>query len=1572
MPPANDPGAGSARAPVDRQLLDAARHRVGSPSGESAGHWTACTAPGKVLVVDPDGALRACEFGAEPLGDAKSGLDDLLERAERELGSALADAQLPLPHCRGCAVWCSADLHAAAPLVRDHGKRNPAAHDSERIAVVRLDAAGTNPRFAEPTFTANLAAFPEVVFDGADTLAASVLAACVAAWRQLAEPPRVTLRMRRLAELDRAVATLDGSRVGRLELVLTRADEPAIAMLAALADRLGAPASVGFTLTPDGWFDFEQTIDVAARHGATVQLRILDRNGVVPLDGLSVEQASLVRDAILERWNRLHGAERPASLADGDFDRLCQELRALVGRAVEAAHHQAEPIAPLALPPLDHPWHDGQAAETWHRRLFWRAHTPLVQEWLLTVATPRQLAQRPWLRALAHRIAFQTQTGDLLHALRDTYATRQLQTALDAEDRRFAAAFDLRRFGGPWADRIGLGPPRQRRKPFAIGAASSVATDAVPEVTVLIPSYRHAQFVKQTIQSVLAQRDVPFQVLVADDRSPDRTVAIARAIGDPRVTVQVNDTNLGLGNSVLAALAQVDTEFVALLNSDDLLHPEHLAVCRDVLRNDPQAMLVCTDIQPVDARGGRLDVDNVSLVHDGKQVFEWIRWFARTSPATDVPAERSFGELLERNYLITSSNLFVRTEWLRRQAGSLRSLKYCLDWRLFLQAAAEGALRHVRRPLIAYRLHGSNTVWFDAERRYTYYLEVNRVVAEALHHFAECHPDPDAAIEQVLDAVAHHVSRNGEVDGYALFLNAAVDALQLEHLAVASPRARTLLLELSTAADRRRTGAQPPNDHEAQMLALELEHLRGLLSAERGQRRWLQVASDRQAENLAKTEATSRRIWAEKEQLRELTEERARRLRALQEQFAVQEQSCREHLQQLQVDATRNRELAEQRERLRAQLAAEQQLHAASDARSRTLTEQVAALDAQLAQAVRERATLDARLATASADLTILEGQLATAKTALQTTRELATAASAALARERQQRAILEAELADTATELAARASDLAATAAELATTAAEKLATAAQLSDTRAELATTTDTLRRAEHRIVVLDGATAELGTRLQRTRDQLLKVRDTQRQTRAELDRTHASREYRLGDFLWNRLPLASTSRRLKKWYRKLLDAQTRWRLGRKPGRGAQTRIVATSTSAWPVNSHTFVHQEQLGLVEAGFDVRIFHWDREPGQLHAAFASLLPRRVQLQSVWSNHERDRAWFERTRPERFASFLAKVAAHTGKSVAAIRDDGIVQRACTFARLVELSRARYLHSYFFYDMSFMAMLAAWLLELPRGITCYADHMLDDHPWKLVPLHLELCDLVVATSERIARELSTLGRGRIDDKIVVKPNGVDGRRFPALEHRERPPNGKFEVLSLCRIEPKKGLLHLVDAVATLVGDGVPIAVHVVGGEDPHSPGSVEYAAEFRQRIAQRGLGDQFVLHGPLRQEQLPPLLQRCHAFVAPYVETENGDKDGIPTAVLEAMASALPIVATTSGSIPEAVTPAEGLLVAPGDAQALAAALRELHDSAQLADRLGRAARQRFTTHFDTAVTERRLHERIQQLLAARG
>jgi glycosyltransferase involved in cell wall biosynthesis len=276
-----------------------------------------------------------------------------------------------------------------------------------------------------------------------------------------------------------------------------------------------------------------------------------------------------------------------------------------------------------------------------------------------------------------------------------------------------------------------------------------------------------------------------------------------------------------------------------------------------------------------------------------------------------------------------------------------------------------------------------------------------------------------------------------------------------------------------------------------------------------------------------------------------------------------------------------------------------------------------------------------------------------------------------------------------------------------------------------------------------------------------------------------------------------------------------------------------------------------------------------------------------------------------------------------------------------------------------------------LLDIPRGVSCYADHLLHDYPLKIVPVHLRTCDVVVATSRRIQTELETINGAPLPS-VVVKPNAIDPSRFTSGARRPHQPEEPLRVVCVSRLDPKKGLEFVLDAVRILVERGTKVDLQILGAADAASAEGQEYEAALRARVATLNLTGAVTFAGRQDGNQVRAALETCDVFVAASVELPSGDKDGIPTSLLEAMAAGCAIVATDAGSILEAIThDREGLVVPQRDGAALAAAIARISTDESLATRLRAGASARALREFDVALTEGAFHERVREVIGRR-
>jgi colanic acid/amylovoran biosynthesis glycosyltransferase len=204
------------------------------------------------------------------------------------------------------------------------------------------------------------------------------------------------------------------------------------------------------------------------------------------------------------------------------------------------------------------------------------------------------------------------------------------------------------------------------------------------------------------------------------------------------------------------------------------------------------------------------------------------------------------------------------------------------------------------------------------------------------------------------------------------------------------------------------------------------------------------------------------------------------------------------------------------------------------------------------------------------------------------------------------------------------------------------------------------------------------------------------------------------------------------------------------------------------------------------------------------------------------------------------------------------------------------------------------------------------------PSHLKPLGrlFELATLVLPRSQAIADNLIELGCPQ--EKIRVHRTGIPLDRFPFAQ-RYVPEDGQWRLFQACRLIPKKGVETTLRGFARFL-EHYPKAKLTVAGEGPLAEPLRELAEELR-------IADRVSFPGFVSQAKLRDLFYQSHVFVHPSVTGPDGDREGVPNAMLEAMASGLPVIATWHGGIPEAIQHGEtGLLVAEHSDEGLATGL----------------------------------------------
>jgi glycosyltransferase involved in cell wall biosynthesis len=222
-------------------------------------------------------------------------------------------------------------------------------------------------------------------------------------------------------------------------------------------------------------------------------------------------------------------------------------------------------------------------------------------------------------------------------------------------------------------------------------------------------------------------------------------------------------------------------------------------------------------------------------------------------------------------------------------------------------------------------------------------------------------------------------------------------------------------------------------------------------------------------------------------------------------------------------------------------------------------------------------------------------------------------------------------------------------------------------------------------------------------------------------------------------------------------------------------------------------------------------------------------------------------------------------------------------------------------------------------------------------------------LFIAVSEFIRSRL--IQSGFPSDRTIVHYNGVDVTAFTPAEREAE----DRTVLSVGRLVEKKGMEYLIKAFATVAGE-VPEVRLEIAGDGPLRP-------SLERLVSDCGLSSRVTLHGSLSHRAVADLMQKASIICQPSVTAADGDAEGLPTVVLEAAATAKPLLATHHSGIPEIVVDGTtGFLVPERDVAALADRLLSLLKNADLRRRMGEAGRRRIEEHFNLRKQVNRLEE----------
>lgn len=387
-------------------------------------------------------------------------------------------------------------------------------------------------------------------------------------------------------------------------------------------------------------------------------------------------------------------------------------------------------------------------------------------------------------------------------------------------------------------------------------------------------------------------------------------------------------------------------------------------------------------------------------------------------------------------------------------------------------------------------------------------------------------------------------------------------------------------------------------------------------------------------------------------------------------------------------------------------------------------------------------------------------------------------------------------------------------------------------------------------------------------------------------------------------------------------------------RPAGRGGARR-VAFVLKGYPRLSETFIAQEILALERRGLAIEIVSLRRPTdADLHpvhreiAAPVTYLPEYLHRQplrvlAAWHRARRLAGWRDARR----------------QWLADLKRDPTANRARRFGQACVLAaemapRLGHLHAHFLHTPASVARYAATMTGLPWSASAHARDIYTTPSWELAE-KLADCRWLVTCTKANRRHLERLAPA---GRVSLVYHGLDLARWP-LPQRPAPAEGApVRLLSVGRLVEKKGYDVLIEALARLPPELDWTLDHIGGGP---------LAASLAARAGAAGLAGRICWHGAGTQQRVLAACRAAELFVLAPRIAADGDRDGLPNVLLEALSQEMAVVTTRIEAVPELIEDGtSGLLAEPGDAAGLAALLERAIRDGALRRRLGRAGGRR--------------------------
>ena len=393
------------------------------------------------------------------------------------------------------------------------------------------------------------------------------------------------------------------------------------------------------------------------------------------------------------------------------------------------------------------------------------------------------------------------------------------------------------------------------------------------------------------------------------------------------------------------------------------------------------------------------------------------------------------------------------------------------------------------------------------------------------------------------------------------------------------------------------------------------------------------------------------------------------------------------------------------------------------------------------------------------------------------------------------------------------------------------------------------------------------------------------------------------------------------------------------------------IAYLMSRFPKISETFILFEILEMEKLGFVVEVYPLLRERQPVAHPEAVRITEHAHFLPFLSGKMVSANWrFFRRHPARYLSTLFGLLRGTWRNKNFFM--GVLvywPKAVAFARSMQEQGIKHMHAHFCNHPAMVALAIHRLTGIPFSFTAHGSDLHKDRT--LLEQKVAASSFAVTVSEFNRGVMFSACDKKVHEKVHIIHCGIDPEVFTPAQKNGLP--ASLRIVCVASYEEVKGHKFLVEACARLRDQGINFICDLIGD----GPLREQVAGQ----IAELGLQDKVIVHGSKPRLEVVRTMTAAHVKVLASVPTREGKREGVPVVLMEAMACGLPVISSQLSGIPELVEDGRtGILLQPGDSNALALALQKLMADPENRLKMGRAGREKVLREYNLKVNVMKL------------